>query len=54
MNVLSLFGELHTECFRLQTIPEWVKTKGFSDTALYKMAGNGWTVKVIKHILSFY
>lgn len=41
------------ECLKLQTIPEWVNVDGFSDTAIYKMCGNGWTVEVIKHILSF-
>ena len=41
-----------TECARLQTIPEWYKW-GCSDTQAYKMLGNGWTVEVIKHILSF-
>lgn len=40
-----------TECARLQTIPEWYKW-GCSDTQTYKMLGNGWTVEVIKHILS--
>ena len=40
------------ECARLQTIPEWYKW-GCSDTQAYKMLGNGWTVEVIKHILSF-
>jgi len=41
-----------TECARIQTIPEWYKW-GCSDTQAYKMLGNGWTVEVIKHILSF-
>ena len=41
-----------TECTRLQTIPEWYKWE-CSDTQAYKMLGNGWTVEVIKHILSF-
>ena len=41
-----------TECARLQTIPEWYKW-GCSDTQAYRMLGNGWTVEVIKHILSF-
>ena len=40
------------ECMRLQTVPE-----GFvfpvSDTQAYKMLGNGWTVDVIAHILSY-
>lgn len=40
-----------TECARLQTIPGWYKW-GCSDTQAYKMLGNGWTVEVIKHILS--
>lgn len=40
------------ECARLQTIPEWYKWE-CSDTQAYKMLGNGWTVEVIKHILSF-
>ena len=40
-----------TECARLQTIPEWYKW-GCSDTQIYKMLGNGWTVDVIKHILN--
>ena len=42
-----------TECARLQTIPDWYDWV-VSDTQIYKMLGNGWTVKVIKHILSFY
>jgi DNA (cytosine-5)-methyltransferase 1 len=46
------------ECGRLQTIPEKYIDKmiesGTSDTQLYRMFGNGWTVSVIKHILSFY
>ncbi len=40
------------ECSRLQTIPEWYKWI-VSDTQIYRMLGNGWTVEVIKHILSF-
>lgn len=40
------------ECMRLQTVPE-----GFvfpvSDIQAYKMLGNGWTVDVIAHILSY-
>ena len=39
-----------TECARLQTIPEWYKWS-CSDTQQYRMLGNGWTVKVIMHIL---
>lgn len=41
-----------TECARLQTIPDWYKW-ACSDTQIYRMCGNGWTVEVIKHILSF-
>jgi len=44
------------ECFRLQTIPkkyaQLLLNSGISDTQLYKMAGNGWTVDVISYILS--
>ena len=41
-----------TECARLQTIPEWYKWE-CSETQQYRMLGNGWTVEVIKHILSY-
>ena len=41
-----------TECARLQTIPDWYKWI-VSDTQIYKMLGNGWTVEVIKHIFSY-
>lgn len=41
-----------TECARLQTIPSWYRW-ACSDTQAYRMLGNGWTVEVIKHILSF-
>jgi DNA (cytosine-5)-methyltransferase 3A len=45
------------ECLRLQTIPEHliekILTSGTSDTQIYKMAGNGWTVKVIAHLLQY-
>lgn len=40
------------ECSRLQTVPDWYIWK-CSDTQIYKMLGNGWTVDVIIHILSF-
>lgn len=39
------------ECSRLQTIPEWYQWK-CPDSQAYKMLGNGWTIDVIKHILS--
>ena len=42
------------ECFRLQTVPEhYIDTllnAGISNTQLYKMCGNGWTMDVIAHI----
>lgn len=41
-----------TELSRCQTIPEWYQWN-CSDTQVRKMCGNGWTVEVIKHILSF-
>lgn len=41
-----------TECARLQTIPSWYRW-ACSDSQAYRMLGNGWTVEVIKHILSF-
>lgn len=40
------------ECSRLQTIPDWYEWI-VSDTQIYRMLGNGWTVEVIKHIFSF-
>lgn len=40
------------ECSRLQTIPDWYKWE-CSDSQIYRMLGNGWTVDVIKHIFSF-
>lgn len=39
-----------TECARLQTIPSWYEWV-VSDTQIYRMCGNGWTVRVIEHIL---
>ncbi len=43
------------ECMRLQTIPErhidTLLNAGISNTQLYKMTGNGWTVDKIVHIL---
>jgi DNA-cytosine methyltransferase len=42
------------ECFRLQTVPEHhidtLLNSGISNTQLYKMCGNGWTMEVIAHI----
>lgn len=40
------------EFARLQTIPEWYEWI-VSDTQIYKMCGNGWTIEPIKHIFSF-
>jgi len=45
------------ECARLQTVPENIIDKmlncGVSNSQLYKMLGNGWTVEVISHIFSY-
>ena len=41
-----------TECKRLQTVPDSYVFP-VSDTQAYKMLGNGWTVGVIAHILSY-
>ncbi len=40
-----------SECRRLQTIPDWYEMP-CSDSQNYKMLGNGWTVDVIKHLIS--
>ena len=44
------------ECGRLQTIPEDILdtllSAGISNSQLYKMFGNGWTIEVIAHIFS--
>lgn len=40
------------ECMRLQTVPD-TYIFPVSNTQAYKMLGNGWTVDVISHILSF-
>lgn len=40
-----------TECERLQTLPDGY-SEGCSDNQRYKMIGNGWTRKVISHILT--
>ena len=39
-----------TECARLQTVPDWYEWV-VSDTQIYRMCGNGWTVSVIEHLL---
>lgn len=39
------------ECSRLQTIPEWYEWI-CSEPQIYRMLGNGWTVEIIRHILS--
>lgn len=41
-----------TECKRLQTVPDNYVFP-VSNTQAYKMLGNGWTVDVISHILSY-
>jgi DNA (cytosine-5)-methyltransferase 3A len=40
------------ECERLQTLPDNY-TEGISNSQRYKCLGNGWTVDVIAHILSY-
>ena len=40
------------EAKRLQTVPEHYDMNCVSETQQYKMLGNGWTIEVIKHILS--
>lgn len=54
-NLLQFRGMLRrltpTECARLQTVPSWYEWV-VSDTQIFRMCGNGWTVKVIEHILS--
>lgn len=42
------------ECARLQTIPEWFSFDGISSTQIYRQIGNGWTIEVIKYLLSFF
>lgn len=39
------------ECKRLQTVPEWYEFP-VSDSQVYKMLGNGWTVDVIVHLIN--
>lgn len=43
------------ECGRAQTVPEHqidiMLASGVSNTQLYKMLGNGWTIEVLAHIL---
>lgn len=41
------------ECKRLQTVPEWYDFSVISDTQAYKCLGNGWTVDIIAHLLSY-
>lgn len=49
----SIVRKFHPiECERLQTLPDNY-TQGISNTQRYKAIGNGWTVDVIAHILSF-
>ena len=39
------------ECQRLQTVPDWYEFP-VSKAQAYKMLGNGWTVDVIKHLIT--
>lgn len=41
------------ECSRLQCVPEWYSWGNTSDTQIYRQLGNGWSIEVIKHILSY-
>jgi DNA (cytosine-5)-methyltransferase 3A len=38
------------ECMRLQTVPEWYEFP-VSDSQAFKMLGNGWSCRVIEHLL---
>ena len=40
------------ECMRLQTIPDWYDFSIVKNTHAYEMLGNGWTVEVIKYLIS--
>lgn len=40
------------ECARLQTIPEWFEFP-VSNTRAYQAIGNGWSIDVISHMLSY-
>lgn len=51
-NELNLRRLTPTECERLQTVPDGY-TDCVSDTQRYRMLGNGWTIDVIAHILSY-
>lgn len=48
---LTVGGDMHMECFRLQGFPDDFK-KVVSDTQLYKQAGNSITVNVIQKVIS--
>ena len=48
----DLFYLEPVHCERLQTLPDNY-TEGISDRQRFKAIGNGWTVDVIAHILSF-
>ena len=58
MNVLSLFDGSRIrrltplECMRLQTVDDNYLMP-VSDSQKYKMLGNGWTIEVIAHLLSY-
>lgn len=52
LNGYRLRRLIPAECAALQTVPKWYKWI-VSDTQIYKMLGNGFTVKMIQHITSF-
>lgn len=51
-DILGLRYVTPVECERLQTLPDNY-TEGVSNTQRYRMLGNGFTVDVIAHILSY-
>lgn len=56
-NTLRIRRLTPIECCRLQTVPDnYFKKDGkyiVSETQVYKMLGNGWTIDVIAHIFSY-
>lgn len=56
-NTLSIRRLTNREVFRLQTVTEnnidILLKSGISDTQLYKMAGNGFNIATVAHILSY-
>lgn len=42
-----------TECCALQTIPKWFNWEEISETQVYRMCGNGWTIKIIMEFFKY-